>query len=130
MLGQLFFFNIQNAKILYIAHNIYKLLIYSLIYYIFCDKILKHNVNFNLKKNYNVLYCQIFNSNKCLHSTEFNFKILNELSAMANSYFLKPVLDKTYMEHEVDRAFKYLESGQTLGKIVIKLKYVNSSNVF
>lgn len=49
---------------------------------------------------------------------------------MANSYFLKPVLDKTYMEHEVDRAFKYLESGQTLGKIVIKLKYVNSSNVF
>lgn len=81
-------------------------------------------------KNYNNVlhFLQIFNSKKCLHNSEFNYKILNELSAMANSYFLKPVLDKTYMEHEIDRAFKYLESGQTLGKIVIKLKYVIITN--
>lgn len=44
---------------------------------------------------------------------------------MANNYVLRPVLDKTYMEHELERAFRHLESGQTVGKIVIKLKYVN-----
>lgn len=44
---------------------------------------------------------------------------------MANDYVLRPVLDKTYMEHEFERAFKHVESGQAIGKIVMKFRYVN-----
>lgn len=44
---------------------------------------------------------------------------------MADDYVLRPVLDKTYMEHEFERAFKHVESGQAIGKIVMKFRYVN-----
>lgn len=44
---------------------------------------------------------------------------------MANDYVLRPVLDKTFMEHELERAFKYVDSGQAIGKVVIKFRYVN-----
>lgn len=43
---------------------------------------------------------------------------------MANDYVLRPVLDKTYMEHELERAFKYVESGNTIGKVVLKFRYL------
>lgn len=43
---------------------------------------------------------------------------------MANDYVLRPVLDKTFMEHELERAFKHVDSGQAIGKVVIKFRYV------
>lgn len=42
---------------------------------------------------------------------------------MADDYVLRPVLDKTFMEHELDRAFKRVESGQAIGKVVMKFRY-------
>jgi len=43
---------------------------------------------------------------------------------MANDNVLKPVLDKTYMEHELERALKYVESGHATGKVVLKFRYL------
>jgi len=43
---------------------------------------------------------------------------------MANDCVLRPVLDKTFMEHELERAFKHLQSRQTIGKVVMKFRYV------
>lgn len=54
---------------------------------------------------------------------EFDSRILNELASMADDYVLRPVLDKTFMEHELDRAFKRVESGQAIGKVVMKFRY-------
>lgn len=47
---------------------------------------------------------------------------------MANDYVLRPVLDKTFMEHELERAFKHIESDHAIGKIVIKFRYIHSLN--
>ncbi|KAL5237856.1 hypothetical protein ACI65C_005266 [Semiaphis heraclei] len=62
----------------------------------------------------------LFKGNKCWDHYEFNSTILNELASMANDYVLRPVLDKTFMEHELERAFKHLQSRQTIGKVVMK----------
>jgi len=43
---------------------------------------------------------------------------------MANDYVLKPVLDKTFKEHELERAFKRVESEQTNGKVVMNFWYL------
>jgi len=43
---------------------------------------------------------------------------------MANDYVLRPVLDKTFMEYELERAFKRVESEQTIGKVVIQFWYL------
>lgn len=41
---------------------------------------------------------------------------------MANDHVLRPVLDKTFMEHELERAFKHVASGQVIGKAVMKFR--------
>jgi len=64
----------------------------------------------------------MFKGNKCWDHYEFNSIILNELASMANDYVLKPVLDKTFMEHELERAFKHLQSRQTIGKVVMRFR--------
>lgn len=66
----------------------------------------------------------MFKGTKCWNYYEFDSKILAELSSMANDNVLKPVLDKTYMEHELERAFKYVESGHAIGKVVFKFRYL------
>lgn len=43
---------------------------------------------------------------------------------MANDYVIRPVLDKTFMEHELERALKRVESEQTIGKVVMKFWYL------
>ncbi|XP_050531057.1 reticulon-4-interacting protein 1, mitochondrial-like [Daktulosphaira vitifoliae] len=67
----------------------------------------------------------VFKSDKSQDFNSFHFKILNELTSMANDFVLRPVLDKAFMEHEVDRAFRYMDSGQTVGKVVIKFSNLN-----
>ncbi|XP_050438086.1 reticulon-4-interacting protein 1, mitochondrial-like isoform X2 [Adelges cooleyi] len=63
----------------------------------------------------------VFKKNKDWDFYEFDSKrILNELTSLANDHVLRPVLDKTFMEHELDRAFRYIDSGETVGKVVIK----------
>lgn len=42
---------------------------------------------------------------------------------MANDNILKPVLDKTFMEHEFERAFRHVEINQNIGKVVMKFRY-------
>lgn len=68
----------------------------------------------------------MFKDNKSWENYEFDSKILNELSSMANDYVLRPVLDKTFMEHELERAFKHVESKKPIGKVVIKFRYTIS----
>lgn len=68
----------------------------------------------------------MFNKEKCWDHYEFDSRILTELSSMANDYVLKPVLDKTFMEHELERAFKHIMSGQAIGKTVMKFRYINN----
>lgn len=65
----------------------------------------------------------MFKSHKSWDHYEFDSRILNELASMADDYVLRPVLDKTFMEHELERAFKRVESGQTIGKVVMKFRY-------
>lgn len=66
----------------------------------------------------------MFKGNKCWDHYEFDSRILNELASMADDYVLRPVLDKTFLEHEVERAFKHVESGQAIGKVVMKFRCV------
>jgi NADPH2:quinone reductase len=74
-------------------------------------------------------FAYIFKGDKYWDHYEFDSRILNELSSMANDYVLRPVLDKTYMEHELERAFKHVESGQNIGKVVMKFSNLNGPTV-
>lgn len=65
----------------------------------------------------------MFKGNKSWDDYGFDSRILNELSSMANDYVLRPVLDKTFMEHELERAFKHVESKKPIGKVVMKFRY-------
>jgi len=41
---------------------------------------------------------------------------------MVNDNVLQPVKDRTFMEYEWEHAFKYLQSKQTIGKVIMKFR--------
>ena len=54
--------------------------------------------------------------------TQSNGQQLEEVKGYVDQGLIKPVIDKVFSFEDYQEAFKYLMSGRTKGKIILKIK--------